>query len=132
MAFSFPSIFASVVTLGTGITTNVMIFSAYQANGGITLDWNNIPEEFKEAGGYKGNDPVLKKKWEIYSKWGTSVVWYLYTANCPDPQKVSESNKPYCQLHRENYPDAPEVRSNITDIEALRDHHKKITSKKET
>ncbi|AFO52456.1 hypothetical protein MHLP_04380 [Candidatus Mycoplasma haematolamae str. Purdue] len=132
MAFSFSGILASVAILATGITTNVVVFSTYQAGGGKALvDFDNIPDSFKEAGGYQGDDPELKQQYLNYRQWGTSVLWYLYTANCPEENKLDDKKKQQCKEHRDKYPNAPEVKSKSKDINILRSYYESFTKKKQ-
>ncbi|AFO52449.1 hypothetical protein MHLP_04345 [Candidatus Mycoplasma haematolamae str. Purdue] len=129
---SHTGIVAAITTLVASITTNIAIFSAYQANGGITLDWDNIPEEFKSHEGYTGEDPVKKQQYELYKRWGSSVVWYLYSARCPEVDQLDETRKKQCEQHRKDYYDAPEVKNAKASLKELQDHYTAITKRRET
>ncbi|AFO52451.1 hypothetical protein MHLP_04355 [Candidatus Mycoplasma haematolamae str. Purdue] len=130
MLFSIhPGVWAAFATLTTGIAVNVTVFSAYQAKP-LRLDWNNIPKEIRQEGGYKGNDPTLRKLSEIYKRWGTSVLWYLFSAQCPkDKPDRSEAQRKHCEQHRIDFWDAPEVLNSNATMEELEAHYKKMTAK---
>ncbi|AFO52453.1 hypothetical protein MHLP_04365 [Candidatus Mycoplasma haematolamae str. Purdue] len=118
MALSFPGIVAAAATLGAGITTNVLVVSAYQAGGG-TLDLSNVPDDIK-TGNFDWSNETKRQQREIFLKWRASVIFYL--TYCTDEQKIREDKKEDCQSHKTTYHSAPEVKSRIYDTEKLRQY----------
>ncbi|AFO52465.1 hypothetical protein MHLP_04425 [Candidatus Mycoplasma haematolamae str. Purdue] len=124
-----PGIWGAIATLTTGLAVNVVASTAYQAQP-VRIDWDNIPESFNSAEGYRGEDPLVKKQYELYRRWGTSVIWYLFTAKCPQESQLSPERKVQCAQHRKDYPDAPEVVNKSDDIATLQAHYNKITARR--
>ncbi|AFO52450.1 hypothetical protein MHLP_04350 [Candidatus Mycoplasma haematolamae str. Purdue] len=129
MAISFPGIVAAAATLTAGITTNVIIVSAYQTIG-TNLDLSNIPDDII-TGDFDKTDKVKVRQREEYLGWKHAVLWYLYTANCNDPNKVDSKNEVHCKKHQEKYKTAPEVKNPNAKMEDLKAYYDSLTKRAE-
>ncbi|AFO52463.1 hypothetical protein MHLP_04415 [Candidatus Mycoplasma haematolamae str. Purdue] len=113
-----PGIWGAFFTLATGLTANVVVSSAYQANGGLTLDFDNLSEEIIN-GTFDPNNEAMKKQYELLLHWRTASTWYI--ANCKDETKLkgNEKNQKYCLDHKKLFYKAPEVRQATVTTEEL-------------
>ncbi|AFO52457.1 hypothetical protein MHLP_04385 [Candidatus Mycoplasma haematolamae str. Purdue] len=103
-----PGIWGAVATLFTGVTANVVISSAYQANGGIVLDFENLSDDVIH-GTFDRNDEVKAEQNRLYRLWKTASPWYMgHCMNKTHPE--GDIKKTQCAEHRRNYRNAPEVK----------------------
>ncbi|AFO52466.1 hypothetical protein MHLP_04430 [Candidatus Mycoplasma haematolamae str. Purdue] len=103
MIFTSPGYIAAGLTLSTGMFANVGIFSAVQTRNPNRLVFKDheIPEEFKQEGGYKGNDPFLKQQYQFYLHRQLAKGWYY---NC-ERQDSRQKNLEKCLAHETEYPE---------------------------
>ncbi|AFO52413.1 hypothetical protein MHLP_04165 [Candidatus Mycoplasma haematolamae str. Purdue] len=91
----------------TGVTANVVISSAYQVNGGITLDFEQMDDDVIR-GTFDRTNEVKKRQYELYTNWKNgAATWYI--SNCWKTENLRGSTLENCQKHKANYRNSPEV-----------------------